>query len=119
MTFVQFFGPSLAVNPHPHLMFLDGVFARAKNSINLFEQTVRSQESMFDVLEMIYLRLEKLFAKTGYAEASGEASVPDDFDRDAPMPFRSRDPKAYRRKGSLLANPLFQHPDPDMMCVQS
>jgi hypothetical protein len=25
---------------------------------------------------------------------------------------------AYRRKGRLLANPLFQHPDPEMMAVQ-
>ena len=34
------------------------------------------------------------------------------------MPFRPRAPKAYRRKGRLLANPLFQHPDPDVMSVQ-
>jgi hypothetical protein len=27
-------------------------------------------------------------------------------------------PKAYRRKGRLLENPLFQHPDPDAMSVQ-
>ena len=81
-----------------------------------------SQESMFDVLEMIYLRLAKLFAKKGYVTASGEASVPEDFDSDVPMPFRPRTPKAYRRKGRLLANPFFnkqiQHPDPDVMSVQ-
>ncbi len=43
---------------------------------------------MFDVLEMIYLRLAKLFAKKGYVTASGEASVPEDIDSDVPMPFR-------------------------------
>jgi hypothetical protein len=118
VTFVQFFGSSLAANPHLHMMFLDGVFARAKNGIKFFEHRGMSQESMFDVLEMIYLRLEKLFAKKGYVNASGEASVPEDFDSDVPMPFRPRAPKAYRRKGRLLANPLFQHPDPNVMSVQ-
>lgn len=68
---------------------------------------------MFDVIEMIYLRLAKLFAKKGYVEASGEANVPENIDSDVPMPFRPRAPKAYRRKGRLLANPLCQHPDPD------
>ena len=33
---------------------------------------------MFDVLEMIYLRLAKLFAKNGYLDASGDAMPPDD-----------------------------------------
>ncbi len=36
--------------------------------------------------------------------------MPDEFDSDVPMPFRPRAPKAYRRKGRLLANPLFQPP---------
>jgi hypothetical protein len=47
---------------------------------------------MFDVLEMIYLRLAKLFANKGFVDASGEASVPEDFDStdesSVPMPFR-------------------------------
>ena len=30
VTFVQFFGSSLAANPHLHMMFLDGVFASRK-----------------------------------------------------------------------------------------
>lgn len=78
---------------------------------------------MFDVIEMIYLRLAKLFAKKGYVDASGEVSLPEDFDSEddlsVPMPFRPRAPKAYRRKGRLLSNPLFQHPDPDMMSLES
>jgi hypothetical protein len=45
------------------MMFLDGVFARAKNGIKFFEQSVLSQESMFDVLEMIYLRLRETVCK--------------------------------------------------------
>ena len=40
---------------------------------------------MFDVLEAIYLRLAKLFAKMGYVDASGEASVPEDFDNAVPI----------------------------------
>ncbi len=45
--------------------------------------------------------------------------MPEGNDCDVPMPFRPRAPKAYRRKGRLLANPLFQHPDPDMMSLES
>ena len=122
VTFLQFFGSSLAPNPHLHMMFLDGVFARAKDGIQFFGHQGFTQEAMFDVVEMIYLRLAKLFAKKGYVDASGDAAVPEDLDSDVPMPFRPRAPKAYRRKGRLQANrPLnkqFQHPDPDVMSVQ-
>jgi hypothetical protein len=37
ITFVQFFGSSLAPNPHLHMMFLDGVFARGKDGLKFFE----------------------------------------------------------------------------------
>ena len=57
-----------------------------------------------------------------FVMVSGEASVPEDFDSEddlsVPIPFRPRAPKACRRKGRLLANPLFQHPDPEMISVQ-
>ena len=118
VSFVQFFGSSLAPSPHLHMMFLDGVYASGKGGVKFFEYRGFSQESMFDVIEMIYLRLAKLFAKKGYVDASGEASVPEDIESDVPMPFRPRAPKAYRRKGRLQANPLFQHSDPDVMSVQ-
>ena len=112
----------LAPNPHLHMMFLDGVFARAKNGLKFFEHQGIGDESMFDVIEMIYLRLAKLFETKGFVMDSGEASVPEDFDSEddlsVPMPFRPRAPKAYRRKGRLLANPMYQHSDPDVMSVQ-
>ena len=80
------------------MMFLYGVFASGKDGVEFFEYRALSQESMIDVLEMIYLRLAKLFAKKGYVAASGEASVADDFDSEddlsIPMPFRPRAPKA-------------------------
>ncbi len=118
VSFVQFFGSSMAPNPHLHMMFLDGVFANGQYGIKFFEHRAMSRESMFDVIQMIYFRLAKLFAKKGFVDGSGEASVPKDFDIDVAMPFRPRVPKAYRRKGRLLANLLFQHPDPEMMSVQ-
>jgi hypothetical protein len=43
--------------------------------------------------------------------------MPDDFDNEVPMPFRSRASRAYRCKGRLLANPTGPHPDPDVMSV--
>jgi hypothetical protein len=96
---VQFLGgASLAPNPHLHMMFLDGVFARTKDGIEFFEHQGFSDESMFDVLEMIYLRLAKLFEKKGFVMDSGEARVPEDFDSDVSMPFRPRAPKAGSRQ---------------------
>ena len=80
VSFVQFFGSSLVPNPHLHMMFLDAVFASGKDGVKFFEHRGLSQESMFDVIEMIYLRLAKLFAKKGYVDASGEVSLPEDFD---------------------------------------
>jgi len=84
-------GSSLAPNPHLHMMFLDGVFARTKDGIRFFEHQGIGDESMFDVLEMIYLRLAKLFEKKGFVMVSGEASVPEDFDSedDLSVPRRS------------------------------
>jgi hypothetical protein len=105
VSFVQFFGSSLVPNPHLHMMFLDGVFASGKDGVKFFEHRGMSQESMFDVIEMIYLRLAKLFEKKGFVMVSGEASVPEDFDStdesSVPMPFRPRAPKAYRRKAAI------------------
>jgi hypothetical protein len=91
VSFVQFFGSILAPNPHLHMMFLDGVFANGKDGVKFFEHRGMSQESMFDVLEMIYLRLAKLFEKKGFVMVSGEASVPEDFDSedDLSVPRRS------------------------------
>ena len=36
-----------------------------------------------------------------------------------PQPFIPRAPKAYRRKGRLLANPLYQHPDSNVKSIES
>ena len=91
VSFVQFFASSLAPNPHLHMMFLDGVFTSGKDGVKFFEHRGMSQESMFDVIEMIYLRLAKLFAKKGYVDASGEASAPEDIDStdESSVPRRS------------------------------
>ena len=91
VSFVQFFASSLVPNPHLHMMFLDGVFASCKDGVKFFEHRGMSQESMFDVIEMIYLRLAKLFEKKGFVMDSGEASLPEDFDSedDLSVPRRS------------------------------
>ena len=60
----------------------------------------------------------RLFARKGYVTDEVAVSVDDDLEPSVPMPFRPRSPKAYRRKGRLLANPHYQHPDPDVMSVQ-
>jgi hypothetical protein len=78
ITFMQFFGSSLAPNPHSHMMFLDGVFARGKDGIKFFEHQGFCQESMFDVVEMTHLRLSKLIASRVYDDASGETRPPEE-----------------------------------------
>ena len=67
---VQFFGSSLAPNHYLQMMFLDGVFAIGKDGVKFFEPRGMSQESMFNVIGMIYLRLAKLFANKGYVYPS-------------------------------------------------
>jgi hypothetical protein len=57
------------------------------------------------ILEMIYKRLTRLFAKKGYVTDEVPVSGDDDVETNLPMPFRPRAPKADLRKGLLLANP--------------
>ena len=118
VTFVQLFGSSLAANPHLHMMFLDGVYASSGRGPRFYEQPEFTTETVMTILEMIYQRLMRLFAKKGYLTDEVAVSVDDDLEASVPMPFRPRAPKAYRRKGRLLANPHYQHPDPDVMSVQ-
>jgi hypothetical protein len=101
VTFIQLFGSSLAANPHLHMMFLDGVYASSGRGPRFYEQPEFTTETVMTIFEMIYQRLMRLFAKKGYVDTSGEASVLEDIDSDVPMPFRPRSPKAYRRKGRL------------------
>jgi hypothetical protein len=71
------------------------VFARGKDGIKFYEHQGFCQESMFDVMEMIYLRLVDLFIERGYVMANGEASSPEDEeDLSVPQPFIPRAPKA-------------------------
>lgn len=119
ITFLQFFGSSLALNPHLHMVFLDGVFHRDKTGMRFYQHPGLITESMFDVLEAIHMRLHQLFRDKGYVKDDGEASIPnsDDQDVDATGPFRPRAPKAFRRQGRLESNPRYQLQDPDRMSV--
>ena len=58
-------------------------------------------------------------SKKGYDQLGGQSSSPEGEDSSVPIPFRPRAPKAFRSKGRLQANPLCQHPVPDMMSIQS
>ncbi len=102
ITVVQLFASILVPNSHLDMMFLDGVFARGKDGIKFYEHQAFCIESMFDVMEMIYLRLADLFTERGYMMANGEASSPEDEDDlIAPQPLTPRAPKAYRRKAGV------------------
>jgi hypothetical protein len=100
------------------MMFLGEVYASAGGGPRFYEQLEFYTEAVMTVLEMIYQRLMRLFGKKGYVRGEVAVSVDDDLDANLPMPFRPRSPKAYRRKGRLLANPLFEHSDPNTMSVQ-
>ena len=117
-TFIQLFGSSLAANSHLHMMFLDGVYARSNIGPRFYEHPEFHTKTVMTILEVIYKRLTRLFAKKGYVTDEVAVSVDDYLEASVPMPFCPRAPKAYRRKGRLLANPLYQHPDPDVMSVQ-
>ena len=102
ITFVQLFGSNLSLNPHLHMILLDGSFGRSKSGIQFYPQEKFDTESMFDVLNNIYKRLDKLFRKRGYVRDDGEVQTTDQ-DGEVPMPFRPRAPKKYRRKGLKLS----------------
>lgn len=118
VTFIQLFGSNLGANPHLHMMFLDGVYVSSRGGPRFYAQPAFNTEIVMTILEMIYKRLTRLFAKKGYVTDEGPVSGDDDVEANLPMPFRPRAPMAYRRKGRLLANPLYQHPDPDVISVQ-
>jgi len=70
------------------------------------------------ILQMIYKRLTRLFVNKVYVTDEGPVSGDDDVEANLPMPFRPHAPKADLHKGHLLANPLYQHPGPDVMSVR-
>ena len=55
ITFIQRFGSSLTCNPHLHMIFLDGAYARTNKGLKFFPYQTFSTEAMFDVLTAIVL----------------------------------------------------------------
>jgi hypothetical protein len=70
------------------MMFLDGVYASSGGGPRFYEQPEFTTETVMTILGMIPKRLTRLFAKKGYVDTSGKASVPEDIDSDVPMLFR-------------------------------
>ena len=117
VAFVQLFGSSLVLNPHLHLIFLDGVYGRGRDGLRFYPHPSFTTEAMFDVLYAIHDRLGAVFRRRGYVRDDGEAGEPEHTE-DISLPFRPRPPKAYRRKGRLLDHPNYQDPDPDQMSME-
>ena len=117
VSFVQLFGSSLVLNPHLHLIFLDGVYGRGSDGLRFYPHPSFTTEAMFDVLYAIHDRLSAVFRRRGYVRDDGEAAEPEHVD-DISMPFRPRAPKSYRRKGRLLDHANYQHSDPDQMSME-
>ena len=70
------------------MMFLDGVYASSGRGPRFYEQPEFHTKTVMTIFEMIYQRLMRFFAKKGYVDTSGEASVLEDIDSDVPMLFR-------------------------------
>ena len=49
VSFVQLFGSSLVLNPHLHLIFLDGVYGRGRDGLRFYPHPSFTTEAMFDV----------------------------------------------------------------------
>ena len=117
ITFIQRFASSLAVNPHLHIVALDGVFAQTAKGKRFYAYDRFDSECVLAVLYGIYHRLEALFRARGYVKEDGEG-VKDAVDDSVPLPFKPRAPKAYRRLGSRPPHPLYKQTDPEMMSVE-
>lgn len=70
VTYIQFFGGALNLNPHYHLIVLDGVFLTNSNSVNpIFKQVVKpSSAELQQVIDNISLKVAKRLEKLGYIE---------------------------------------------------
>ena len=121
ITFVQLFGSALNLNPHIHMIFLDGVFAQTPTGKRFYPYDQFGSDCVIGILVGIYHRLDHLFRRLGYVKDDGEAeeNVAQD---DVPLPFKPRAPKAYRRmcrnRDGVPPHPLYQQTDPNLVSVE-
>ena len=66
VSFVQLFASSLVLNPHLHMIFLDGVYGRGRDGLRFYPHPSFTTEAMFDVLYAIHDRLSAVFRRRGY-----------------------------------------------------
>ncbi len=65
LSFIQFFGNSLNVHPHFHMVFADGVFALEGEECQFFETTI-FQDDVADIQDQIQMRILKFFVRRGW-----------------------------------------------------
>ena len=62
VSFIQFFGNSLNMHPHFHLLFADGVFTVEWEECQFFEANI-SQDDVADIQDEIQLQVLKQFVR--------------------------------------------------------
>jgi hypothetical protein len=73
LTFVQYFGSSLNLHPHLHMIFLDGGYVSSGPARFEFKRSVGfNTAQMFDILQDISDITAKLLRKFGYITTEGE-----------------------------------------------
>src|SRR5205807_2849546 len=65
VSFIQYFGNSLNVHPHFHLLFADGVFNVEGSEVQFFEALI-TQDDVADIQDAIQIRVLKLFVRRGW-----------------------------------------------------
>ena len=119
ITFIQRFGSSLVLNPHLHMVVLDGVFASTPTGKRFYPYAGFDTECVLGILHTLYHRLDRLFRDSGYVKDDGEGVDQVPTDDEVSLPFKPRAPKAYRRLGATRPpHPLFKQQDPNMMSVE-
>ncbi len=120
VVFVQRFGSSLALNPHLHIAFMDGVWCESKSRGLEFVAYERFDTSaVIHVLEKIHEALSDLFIKRGYVTKDLEPCELELDDEEIVPPFKPRAPKAYRKVGKtgVAPHPQWQQQDHGVMSV--
>jgi Putative transposase len=117
ISFMQFFGSALNLTPHLHIIFMDGGWVRDRVGFKFVPAINFNSEAMSSVIHGILRRLDALFKEFNYVREDGEGEEPE-LSEDVPLPFKPREPKAYRRRGRTPDYPLYKQTDPDTMSIE-
>jgi hypothetical protein len=110
ISFIQYFGNSLNVHPHFHLLFADGVFTSDGEKCQFFEANI-SQDDVADIQDEIQMRVLKFFVRRGWFDKETKEKMlqyeNSGFSLDAKVKIEAWDRDGLERLIRYCARPSF------------